>query len=217
MTKTALALSSETRSVRRSSLLLRSAKIVCQTGEYVCLVRDVSDEGVTLGFLHESPPEARLILALGNGLTYPIERCWEAESQAGYRFAGPIALDEFLHERAPFRLRPIRLTIPASVRVTDDRASHTARLIDISTHGAKFECEAPLERGHLIGFQLPGMGPLRGEVVWREAGESATRHGLQFESPLPLRELALAALRLQPFGPRAPGTVTTPMDKATAA
>ena len=83
--------------VKHASPLLRSAKVVCQLGEYICLVRDVSQDGVLLSFLHDVPCEPRIILALGNGQTYPIQRIWSGQEQAGYRFAGSVTVEEFLH------------------------------------------------------------------------------------------------------------------------
>ena len=118
-----------TGAVKRASPMLRSAKVVCQTGEYVCLVRDVSEDGVLLSYLHEVPGEPRIILSLANGQTYPIQRLWAGEAQAGYRFAGHAPLEEFLHESAPINVRPVRLTGSAAARVIDGSASYGAQLL----------------------------------------------------------------------------------------
>jgi hypothetical protein len=193
----------------RRSLLLRSAKVVCQSGEYVCLVRDVGAHGTKLGFLHEAPPDRRMILVLANGLTCPIERLWAGRSQAGYRFAADISIAEFLHESRPFDVRPIRLAIAASARIVDGSDSHVARLADLSTGGAGFVCDARIAQGRLVSFQLAGMPQQLGEVVWSETPGDGVHHGLEFRHALGLRELAGIALHLQPFASRhmsAPGT-----------
>lgn len=186
--------------LRNTSSLLRSAKVVCRTGEYICLMRDVSEDSIHLSFLHEAPAEPRIILMLSNGHTHPIQRIWAGERQAGYRFAAPIDLDKFLQERTPFAVRPVRLSIRASTRVVDGSQSHVAQLIDISTHGAKFECAAQLAPGREITFQAHAMEPLLGEIIWSDAdGEHLQIYGLQFRQPLTLRQLAEGSLRLQPF------------------
>ena len=179
----------------RPSLMLRSAKVVCQTGEYACVIRDVSRLGTSIAFLHDVPPEPRILLCLGNGLVYPIERVWAGKRQAGYRFVQEQDLAEFLHESAPFDARPIRLEIKAAARIIDGRDQHRVDLLDISTHGAKFASEAEHEVGRLIGFQVQGMVQQLGKVVWHSDGV----FGLQFQQPLGLQDLALAALRLQPY------------------
>lgn len=188
----------------RRSLLLRSAKVVCASGEYVCLVRDVSQIGTSLSFLHDVPPDARMILALANGLTYPIERVWSGRRQAGYRFGAHVLMEEFLHERAPFELRPIRLEIPARARTIDGRERAPVRMLDISTHGAKFESLSDYNLHQLIGFQIEGVQQYLGELCWREG----TLYGLRFQHPLALRELAGLALALQPFGAPTPGDLS---------
>lgn len=187
--------------VKRASPMLRSAKVVCQAGEYVCLVRDVSDEGVLLSYLHDAPPEPRIILVLGNGQTHPIQRLWSAEGQASYRFASAISVAEFLHENAPFQVRPVRLTIAASARLIDGSQSHGARLRDLSTHGACFDCAAIVEPQRLVSFQIEGLRPQLGQIVWRDETQEGARYGLQFQLPLTLRDLAQTSLKLQPFAP----------------
>ena len=211
----------QTNAIKRAAPMLRSAKVVCQAGEYICLVRDVSDEGVLLSFLHDVPPEPRIILVLANGQTYPIQCLWSAEDQASYRFAGSMALEEFLHESAPFQMRPVRLAIGASARIIDGVASHTAALRDISTHGASFECCAGFIPGRLISFQIGGLAQQLGEVVWsEEVGgdlQGAARIGVQFQLPLTLRDLAAASIKLQPFAPKASAAINDAPSEASAA
>ncbi|NQX95374.1 MAG: PilZ domain-containing protein [Erythrobacter sp.] len=215
-----------TGAVKRASPMLRSAKVVCQTGEYVCLVRDVSEDGVLLSYLHEVPGEPRIILSLANGQTYPIQRLWAGEAQAGYRFAGHAPLEEFLHESAPFNVRPVRLTVSAAARVIDGSASYGAQLLDLSAQGAKFEINTTLRakndagalpKGRIISFQAHGLAPLLGEIVWCEANGASARYGVRFRSPLTLRGLAEAALRMQPLGQGAPISPGQPIDAASAA
>lgn len=207
----------ERRQAARKSLMLRSAKVVCQSGEYVCLIRDVSELGTSLSFLHEAPTEPRIILALANGLTFPIEKIWSGRRQAGYRFASRVSLEEFMQESAPFALRPIRLKLQAAARIADGRFSHSARLLDLSTHGAKFECEGLLKRGHLIGFQAEGMAQQLGQIVWSEETGAPFRYGFEFQHPLELKELARLALRMQPFDPKSDSAFTASPKRASVA
>ncbi|WP_298471029.1 PilZ domain-containing protein [uncultured Erythrobacter sp.] len=177
------------------SAMLRIAKVVCQTGEYVCLIRDLSELGIGLSFLHEAPSEPRIILQLTNGLTYPLERVWAGKRQAGYRFGSEISLDEFLHEESPFENRPIRLDITAEARITDGRAITRVKLIDISREGAKFESDAAHPEQRLVSFEALGLPQRLGQVRWQED----TTFGMQFQHPLEIQELATMAMRSQPF------------------
>ena len=185
----------DARLAKRASLLLRRAKLVCQTGEYLCLIRDVSELGVGLGFLHDVPPEPRTLLQLANDLTYPIERVWTGQRQAGYRFGGSVTLEEFLREQTPFPSRPLRLQLSAPVRLQDGRNIHDARLVDLSCEGAKIVSAGELQVNRLVSFELPGLPPQRAQVRWAED----RRYGLKFQHPLDSEELAHCALHHQPF------------------
>ncbi len=205
------------RAAKRTSLMLRSAKVLCQTGEYVCVVRDVCEIATSLSFLHDLPPQLRILLCLANGTTYPIERVWSGKRQAGYRFAADISLGDFMHETTPFAARPTRLAIRADALLIDGRKSHRARLLDISTHGAKFDCHSDLRQRGLIGFQVSGLNPRLGQIAWCDQSGDVPRFGLHFQHPIALRELAQAAMQLQPFGAPAPGSFSETLGNARAA
>jgi len=199
-----IATDADTRTARHKSLMLRSAKVVCQTGEYVCLVRDVCEVATSLSFLHDVPPETRIILYLANGHTYPIERVWSGKRQAGYRFTFDVAPEDFKHETGPYETRPTRLDIKAPAQILDGHKTYGAQLLDISNHGAKFECASLLQEHRLLGFRVSGMNQRLGQIVWTErkgpeSTSGARRYGIQFQHPIALQELANAALRLQPF------------------
>lgn len=185
----------ETHYSRAASLLLRRAKMVCDSGEYLCLIRDVSELGVGLGFLHDVPPEKRVLLQLANDLTYPVERIWTGKRQAGYRFGGEVTVQSFLREQTPHKPRALRLTIPGTVRIDEGRSHTDARLIDISCEGAKIASPAVYAQNRLLSFSLEGLPAQLAQVRWSENG----KHGLRFQIPLDSEELALCALHLQPF------------------
>ena len=203
----------ETHYAKRAALMLRRAKIVCETGEYLCLIRDVSELGVGLGFLHDVPPEARVLLQLANGLTYPVERIWTGKRQAGYRFGGEITVDAFLREQTPHPVRPLRLNISAAARINEGHRHTDARLIDISCEGAKIASAGDYPLNRLMSFELDGLPVQLAHVRWSEGG----KHGLKFQHPLDTEELALAAQHLQPFGRARSTGFTRLLAKARAA
>lgn len=182
----------------RQTLMLRTAKVICQSGEYVCLVRDVSRGGVGLRFFHAVPDEPRIFLELANGALYPIERTWErseAESgEAGYRFAAPVALGEFLDETSQHPHRPVRLRLKLPVLLTVDGVDCKAMLADISRCGAKVIADRRLPEGAFVRCDADGL-PLRfGHIVWRKQLE----HGITFQQAFGLEELARCLFTLQP-------------------
>jgi hypothetical protein len=85
------AAAADKRAAPRSSLMFRTAKILCESGEYVCVVRDVSATGCRLRLFHAAPPDTHLFLELANGERYAIERIWTRDEYVGCRFSCTIA------------------------------------------------------------------------------------------------------------------------------
>jgi hypothetical protein len=183
------------RAAPRSSLMLRTAKVVCQSGEYLCLVRDVSATGAGLRFFHAVPPEPRIFLELGNGQIHPIERAWSREAEAGYRFASPVDVAEFIAERSDHPHRAIRLRLERPALVTVEGHDCLATLTDISRTGARIEGGSGWPLQAFVRLELAGFPIRYGHVRWREG----TSHGIVFQNVLPLGDLAQHLLALQPF------------------
>lgn len=203
----------QNRQSHRASLMLRRSKLVCQSGEYLCLIRDVSEKGIGLGFLHEIPPEQRTLLQLANGMTYPVERVWAQSRQAGYRFGCTVTLEEFLREDGAHPIRPLRLNVEGKARIQDRRTAMEATIVDISCEGAKVVIEDDVRTRGLISFELPGIAPQLASVRWNEGDH----YGLQFQHPLSTEELAHCAAVLQPFGDAKKSRFAKLLAKARAA
>lgn len=184
------------RGARRISLMLRAAKLLCESGEYVCVVRDVSATGTKLRLFHEAPPETHLVLELANGDRFAMERMWLRDDHAGFRFAGTIDVDVFMEERSPYPRRPIRLNLnlPAQVRMAGIESQ--AMLVNMSQQGACIEAGSKLASHEQLRLDVEGLPPRIGHVCWRDGH----KHGLVFQQSWRLDEFALHALALQPFG-----------------
>ncbi|MEE4204941.1 MAG: PilZ domain-containing protein [Erythrobacter sp.] len=193
--------SEERRTASRGRLVLRIAKIVCETGEYPCTLRDVSLTGAGLAFWHDVPPEERVILQLSNGHTFPIERVWSGSGRAGYRFAAPVAEDDFIADDAEFGHRPLRLSIRAGARIVDGRVMAAGQLVDLSAEGARIELDGSQRFGtrfdgeRLVSLAIAGDQARLAEVRWAEGAAM----GLRFTDPLTMPDLAALAFALQPF------------------
>lgn len=185
----------ELRASQRSSLMLRTAKVVCQSGEYVCLVRDVSAGGVGLRFFHDAPPETRIFLELANGAIYPVERAWLDGNAAGYRAASEIDVDEFTSEPSDHPHRALRFRLERPVLATVDGHDCRPRLLDISRTGAKLRADREWPLQAFVRFELPGFPVRYGHVLWRKGFE----HGIVFQGAMPLDQFARHLLAVQPY------------------
>lgn len=185
----------ELREAPRFSLVMRTAKLLCETGEYVCVVRDLSATGTKLRLFHEIPPDSHLYLELASGQRYAMERIWHEGDHAGFRFSSPIAVSEFVEEISPHPRRPLRLRLQRPGLVTADGRDQRTMLVNISQQGACIEASGELPVGQLVRLEVPGL-PLRfGHVCWRRQNA----HGLVFQQSFRLDELAGYLFRLQPY------------------
>jgi hypothetical protein len=175
------------RSGKRFTLVLRAAKLVAPVGDYLCVLRDVSEGGVKLRLFHDLPAIRPLELELGNGLRHRVEPVWQRGDLAGFRFVrGPVILPELLGMTGPFPRRGVRLRAELPVTVSGPDGTHAATLRDISLDGARIDSATihPLSARLVIASgQLPA---IPGRVRWR----SGQAHGIAFERHFALDELA---------------------------
>lgn len=182
------------RDAPRFSLIIRSAKLVCESGEYLCVVRDISATGCRLRLFHEPPPHKHLFLELSNGERYAVERMWAANSHAGFRIAQPIDVNEFVVEPSPFPKRPLRLRLELPARVVAGAMISPATLRDLSQRGGRIEAVCHLAMDQQVRLEVEGLRAVYAKVRWR----SQTSYGLVFDNTFRLDELAQLAFRLQP-------------------
>lgn len=188
----------ELRIAPRFTLMLRAGKLIGR-GQFLCILRDVSERGVKARLFHPLPPGKRFELELGNGEHYPLDLVWQDGGQAGFRFAnGPVDVALLLDEAGPFRKRQIRLQLHLPVRIVVGGHKRIAMLRDISQQGALIDTAAPLALGQQLRLEASGLPTLFAKVRWRQKAA----HGLVFETIFRLDELARMAGEVQLAEPR---------------
>lgn len=181
----------------RQRLMLKVAKLRCSSGEYPCVILDVSESGTRLRLFNGHPADSHMFLELSNGEFYAIERRWVRGDEAGYRFSCKIDVVEFIGDGSPLSRRPIRLRIQHHVSVFTGTEPGHAMLANISARGACIEAGRQLAVGSLVRIEVAGWPPRHAHVCWRKD----YRHGLSFQQELSLQDLARLAAELQPFVP----------------
>lgn len=186
----------ERRSGKRYTLILRAAKLICGAGEFLCVLRDLSDKGLKARLFHPLPACPEYAIEFGGGERFEIEPVWSRGRDTGFRFArGPIDVRGLLAEAGPFPKRSIRLRIAEElpVQLRFDQGELTGRVIDISQHGAQIELTAALPIGQKLRIDACGLPVLHGRVRWRRMAT----HGVVFQEGFRLDELAQLAADLQ--------------------
>lgn len=179
----------------RQRLLMRVAKLICKSGEYPCVMLDVSESGTKLRLFHRHPPETYMMIELSNGAIYPVERRWTKDNTAGFRFTSEVNVADFINEVCAHQRRPIRLRTRHAVEYLAGGERGRAMMVNLSARGACIETGRQLPVGSLLKVEMAGRPPRFAHVCWR----TDYRHGLAFQEDMPLAELAQLALDLQPF------------------
>jgi hypothetical protein len=183
----------ERRTRSRFALMLRSAKLLGDDGEYLCIVRDVSETGTKLKLFHPLPSATRYALELSEGGRYDVELAWSSELEAGFRFCKPVDAKAFIAESGPFPKRPIRLSVCHPVTLVTDTGSMEATLRDISRQGACIESRQKLAIGQRLILKGDILPTFEATVCWRREPS----YGLVFSQLMGLEDLATRAFAIQ--------------------
>ena len=183
------------REAQRFALLIRTAKLVCASGEYLCVVRDISASGVRLRLFHDLPTAEGLALQLANGYTYPLECVWQHDDHAGFQFTDAINVHEFMEEPSKWPRRPIRLHFRIPATVIADDLTNPCTVHNISRYGARIETDRYLALQQKMILDIPGAARINASICWR----SGQLYGLVFRQTFTFEELARLAVVLQPL------------------
>ena len=181
------------RGAPRFALMLRSAKLIADGTEFLCIIRDVSETGLKLRLFHPVPSAELLMIETASGQRYPMNVVWEAKGEAGFRFAQRIDVDAFVSESGPYPKRPLRLRVhhPAVVRIGSETQS--AVILDISRQGARIETHNRLAIGQKFCLEAHNLPTFEATVCWRRMPE----YGIVFAQLMGLDELAQRVERLE--------------------
>jgi hypothetical protein len=191
------------RDAPRVTLLIRAAKLISGDREFLCVVRDASETGISVRLFHPLPPDIELTLEMPNGDRHALEQVWESEGKAGFRFHEPVEIGRIVAARGPLARRSlrVRLEIPCSVVLGDRRVQAT--VANLSQQGALVRTQEHLLLAQRIRIEAKGLPEIAARVRWRRDD----RYGLSFEETFQFAELAALAFDLQrdaaPKGPPA--------------
>lgn len=185
---------SEQRTAPRFTLLIRTAKLIAPSGEFLCVVRDASREGFKVRVFNPLPSDEALEIEFANGERQRVRKVWQEGDAAGFRFFEPVDIARLLAE-SPEGLpkRPVRLRLALPALVLADNRRRIASFLDISQHGACIECAEYLAMDQRVLLESDWLPPLVGRVRWRRQ----PRYGVIFEQTFRFDELARLTAPLQ--------------------
>lgn len=187
----------EARVAPRFTLLIRTAKIISSHGEFVCVVRDVSETGIAVRLFHTVPTGDPLELHMPGGGVYELRTIWERGNEAGFEFTEPVVVDRLIHEPCENPKRGLRLGLCFPIKIKSLTGSSEGIVENLSQQGALIECEDVLAIAQNLQIACAEGGGIlkdvRAKVRWRRGDQ----YGLVFDDTLSLRDFAQFAARLQ--------------------
>jgi hypothetical protein len=187
----------EQRAAPRFTLLIRAAKLVSAQGEFVCVIRDVSESGVSVRLFHALPSCQQYELHMPAGAVYLVERVWDRDNEAGFAFAQAIDVGRIINETGEYPKRGLRLGLCFPVRVSTLTQTSEAEVENLSQQGARLECGSLLAIDQNIRIEAPDaagvMREVRAKVRWRRE----RHYGVVFDDTFALGDFARLAARLQ--------------------
>ena len=185
------------RAAPRFTLLIRAAKLISAQGEFVCVIRDVSETGVSVRLFHALPSCKTFELHMPAGAVYEIARVWQRDNEAGFTFAEPVEVEKLVNESSDYPKRGLRLGLYFPVTVHCLAGSFEAEIENLSQQGARITCNSLLAIDQTVRLTAPGFATetraVRAKVRWRR-----DRHyGVVFDDTFTLGDFARLAARLQ--------------------
>ena len=185
------------RTAPRFTLLIRAAKLVSAQGEFVCVIRDVSESGVSVRLFHALPGCTAYALHMPAGETYEITRVWQRDNEAGFTFASPVEVARLITESSAYPKRGLRLGICFPVTLHSLAGSFAAEVENLSQQGARLTCDRLLAIDQNIRISAPELTGTKREVRAKVRWRRDDQYGVVFDDTFTLGEFARLAAVLQ--------------------
>ena len=183
----------EQRGAHRFTSMIRAAKLVCAQGEFVCVIRDVSESGISVKTFHPLPEHHAMSLELQNGERFDLDLVRHNDNQASFRFKDSVALDNLLQEDWNYPKRQLRLGINIPVQLVMLTGRFDAYISNLSQQGARLESDVVLAIDQKFSIHTDELPEIRATTRWRRD----SNYGCVFETTFALQEFAYMAAMLQ--------------------
>ncbi len=183
----------ELRAAPRFTTLIRAAKLISGQGEFVCVIRDVSETGISVRMFHDLPSCETLELHMPGGRVYEIRNVWHRGNEAGFEFTKPVDVQQLVIEAGQYPKRGLRLGMYFPVEVSTLTKRCEALVENLSQQGARLECDEIFAIDQTLHIVGEGLKEVRAKVRWRRDNH----YGVVFDDTYTLGDFARLAAELQ--------------------
>ncbi|MEQ8410263.1 MAG: PilZ domain-containing protein [Erythrobacter sp.] len=185
------------RTAPRFTLLIRAARLVCAKGEFVCVIRDVSETGVSVRLFHRLPPGGPYELHMPGGEAYEMRNVWQHDNEAGFEFSRPVDVARLIGEAGQYPKRGLRLDLvfPITVRTLTQQCEGVVE--NVSQQGARLECDGLFAIDQSLRIEGMDFSGTRREVRAKVRWRRDRRYGVVFDDTFTLGDFARFAAQLQ--------------------
>lgn len=177
----------EDRVAPRFTLLIRTAKLIVDHQQYLCVIRDISATGFSIKSFHPIEKGRRVVVELQSGDCHPADMVWQKEGEAGFEFHTPIEVDSVVMGVSDHPKRDLRFDLELPVILHTHGLKLQANLTNLSRQGGNVHCDSKLSIAQSIRIEARGMPEIEAKVRWRKDGV----YGLIFDTTFSLANLAM--------------------------
>ena len=179
----------ERRTDDRLITILPAAKLVSETANYICRIKNISAGGLMAEVTSQLAVGDLAYVELNSEQRIPGQIVWTREGSVGIKFDQDVDLRELLANRSQrrgIRPRPPRLEVRCGATVQIGKLYHPVEVHDISLGGMKVAISDWQCAGRDVVVTIESLRPVRGRVRWYRDGHA----GIVFDHPLSFEELA---------------------------
>lgn len=160
---------------QRQVTILLVARLVTDTGDELCRIRNISTRGMMLETGAALDTGQRVRVELRNLQAVEGRIVWIKSDRTGLQFDAPVGIDLLrarVGRRGAPRPRAPRVSTECPVLVRIEGRVSRAILLDLSSSGGKLALAQRLAPGDQLTVTLPGLAPKRAAVRWTRDGQA---------------------------------------------
>lgn len=181
------------RAAPRIGLLIRPAKLIAPGYQFFCVIRDLSETGLSINTFHPLPQFSEYTIEFQNGDRIRAEVMWQDGDRMGLRFLERADLDRLIASPSRYGKRSIRIELDCPAIIVVAGREIAARICDLSGQGAKIACDEHLMLASSVVLRASHLPATRAKIRWRLNGT----YGLVFEDTMQMSELARTVAAIQ--------------------